>query len=256
VLALEAGVDMLLMPPQFEIAYEAVLEAVKSGEPTEERIETSVRRILTLKHDLGIVDDPYVDPAEIPAHVGTPEHLATLQAITDHTTTLVRNQADLLPLAAGSGQDVLVTGWGISTTATVAAKMEQRGATTDVIETGLDPTGPTVERVVQQAERHDLTVVITNRAGLKNQSGQARLVRHLVETGKPVVAVAVRDAYVNQFPRVPAYVATYSYTGAALDSMVRVLFGELEPTGKLPVTIPRDGSPNRVLYPYGHGLGY
>jgi beta-N-acetylhexosaminidase len=246
---------MLLMPPEFDVAYNAVLDAVESGELTEERIDTSVRRILTLKHGLGIVDDPYADPADLPAHVGTPEHLATVQGITDRTTTLVRNEG-LLPLEA-DGQNVLVTGWGASTTATVASKLRQRGLTADVIETGVDPSGPTVERVVQEAERHDLTVVITNRAGLKSQSGQAKLVRHLAETGKPVVAVAVRDAYdVNQFPRVPAYVATYSYTGAALDSMVRVLLGELEPAGRLPVTIPKDGSGDQVLYPYGHGLGY
>ena len=80
VLALKAGVDMLLMPPEFDVAYNAVLDAVESGELTEERIDTSVRRILTLKQDLGIVDDPYVDPAEMPAHVGTPEHLDTVQA--------------------------------------------------------------------------------------------------------------------------------------------------------------------------------
>jgi beta-N-acetylhexosaminidase len=70
------------------------------------------------------------------------------------------------------------------------------------------------------------------------------------------VAVAVRDAYdINQFANVPAYVATYSYTAAALDSMVRVLFGELDPSGRLPVTIPK-GKGKKVLYPYGHGLEY
>ena len=52
--------------------------------------------------------------------------------------------------------------------------------------------------------------------------------------------VAVRDPYdINLFPQVRAYVATYSYTAAALDSMVRVLFGELDPSGRLPVTIPK-----------------
>ncbi len=100
VLALKAGVDMLLMPPELDVAFNAVLDAVGSGELTEERIDTSVRRILTLKQSLGIVDDPYVDPADLPAHVGTPEHLATLQEITDGTTTLVRNKRHAA--AAGS----------------------------------------------------------------------------------------------------------------------------------------------------------
>jgi len=256
VLALKAGVDILLMPPEFDVAYEAVLGAVESGELTEERIDTSVRRILTLKHDLGITDDPYVDPAQVPAHVGTPDHLATLQDITDRTTTLVRNRGQMLPLTPGSERDVLVTGWGVSTTQTVAAKMAERGATTTVRETGLNPSPATARQVATQAEDQDLVVVLTNRAGLAGQQGQVELVKRLVGSGTPVVAVAVRDAYdLNRFPQVSTYLATYSYTPAALDSLVRVLHGQLNPTGKLPVTIPKANS-RQPLYPYGHGLGY
>ncbi len=255
VLALKAGVDMLLMPPEFDVAYHAVLDAVESGELTEERIDTSVRRILTLKQSLGITDDPYVDPAQVPAHVGTPDHLATLQAITDRTTTLVRNRGEMLPLTPGP-QDVLVTGWGVSTTQTVASKMAARGATTTVRETGLNPTKATAQDVAAQAADQDLVVVLTNRAGLATQQGQVELVKRLVDTGTPVVAVAVRDAYdLNQFPQVSSYLATYSYTPAALDSLVRVLYGELNPTGKLPVTIPKASS-SQTLYPFGHGMGY
>ncbi|WP_432476682.1 glycoside hydrolase family 3 protein [Nocardioides sp. GXQ0305] len=258
VLALKAGVDMLLMPPEFDVAYNAVLDAVESGELTEERIDTSVRRILTLKHDLGITDDPHVDPAQVPAHVGTPDHLATLQSITDRTTTLVRNHRDLLPLPAASPgrDDVLVTGWGVSTTQTVADKLVERGYDTTVVETGTNPDEATTRDVARQAKQHDLVVVTTNRAGLETQQGQAHLVNRLKRTRTPVVAVGVRDAYdVNQFKKVDAYLATYSYTAAALDSLVRVLVGELDPTGRLPVTIPRKNS-QRALYPYGHGLEY
>ena len=126
------------------------------------------------------------------------------------------------------------------------------------IETGLNPSKATIEQAVQNAKNDDLIVVITNRAGLETQPGQADLVRRLEsESRAPVVAVGVRDAYdVNKFPKVQAYLATYSYTAAALDSLVRVLFGELDPTGRLPVTIPKDQAGNKVLYPYGHGLEY
>ena len=256
VLALKAGVDMLLMPPEFDVAYNAVLDAVASGELTEERIDTSVRRILSLKQDLGIVDDPYVDPAEIPAHVGTPDHLDTVQAITDSTTTLIRNQRGLLPLPKDSGEDALVTGWGASTTATVAAELAERGVAGDVLETGLNPDQATIQQAVKRARNRNFVVVVTNRAGLKGQEGQAKLVNRLIATHTPVVAISVRDPYdINQFPRVRANVATYSYTAAALDSMVRVLFGELDPSGRLPVTIPKANG-TKVLYPYGHGLEY
>lgn len=257
VLALKAGVDVLLMPPHMDVAYDAVLAAVQSGELTEERIDTSVRRVLRLKQTLGLnAGDPYVDPAATATAVGTPEHRATLQEITDRTTTLVRNHRGTLPLDPDDGDDVLVTGWGATSTTTVADGLRAAGWDTDVVETGLAPTDETVAAVARQARRQDVVVVLTNRAGLAAQAGQARLVRRLERTGVPVVAVGVRDAYdVNQFPQVDAYLATYSYTRAALDSLTRVLVGDLVPGGRLPVTVPRAGG-SGVLYPFGHGLEY
>ncbi|MEP6665741.1 MAG: glycoside hydrolase family 3 protein, partial [Nocardioidaceae bacterium] len=116
VLALKAGVDMLLMPPNFDLAYNSVLNAVRNGELSEERINTSVTRILQLKWDLGLIDDPYVDVSHVSRVVGIPEHKAAAQNVTDRSTTLVKNESGVLPLAANSGQSVLVTGWGASTT--------------------------------------------------------------------------------------------------------------------------------------------
>jgi beta-N-acetylhexosaminidase len=256
VLALKAGVDMLLMPPEFEVAHAAVLEAVETGELTEERIDTSVRRILTLKQTLGLTDDPHVDPAATATTVGTPQHLDTVQQITDRTTTLVRNHRGTLPLDPSDGDDALVTGWGVSTTATIASGLADGGFDTDVAETGLNPTDARIAEVVQQARRQDVVVVVTNRATLASQSGQATLVRRIERTGTPVVAVAVRDAYdVAEFTKVDGYVATYSYTAAALDSLTRTLLGALDPSGRLPVTVPKPNGTG-ALYPYGHGLEY
>ena len=256
VLALKAGVDMLLMPPEFEVAHAAVLEAVETGELTEQRIDTSVHRILTLKQTLGLTEDPYVDPATVATSVGTPEHLATVQQITDRTTTLVRNHREVLPLDPDDGDDALVAGWGVSTTATVASGLTDGGFDTEVAETGTNPTDERIAAVVEQARDKDVVVVVTNRATLASQSGQARLVQQLERTGTPVVAVAVRDAYdVNRFRKVDGYLATYSYTPAALDSLTRVLLGELDPSGRLPVTVPKLKGAG-ALYPYGHGLDY
>jgi beta-N-acetylhexosaminidase len=69
------------------------------------------------------------------------------------------------------------------------------------------------------------------------------------------VVAAVRDPYdIGAFPAVPAYLATYGYTAASLESLAKVLFGEVNPRGELPVAIPAaDGS---ELYPLGHGLHY
>ncbi|MQA84954.1 MAG: glycoside hydrolase family 3 protein [Streptosporangiales bacterium] len=257
VLALKAGVDQLLKPPdgKFEQQYNAVLEAVRSGEISERRLDQSVERILRLKQRLGLFANPYVDPERVSQTVGNRDHRATAQRITDRTVTLVKDEAGLLPLRPGGDRSVLVTGWGGATTEGLGARIAERGARTDVYPTGDAPTQEEIDAAVERAKAHDVTVVTTNR--VRGDAQQAKLVRALVAAGVPVVAVAVRDPYdIAHITEVPAYLATYSYTGVSLESVTRVLFGEVSPRGRLPVSIPAADDPDRVLYPYGHGLGY
>ncbi|MGH3346760.1 MAG: glycoside hydrolase family 3 protein, partial [Nocardioides sp.] len=258
VVAMQAGVDMLLKPPdgQFQVMYDAVLNAVRDGEISKKRLRTSVTRILELKWDLGLVEDPYVDLEDVPEKVGTPEHLADAQAMTDRSTTLVKNDGTL-PLDPEAGQSVLVTGWGATTTQAVADRMAERGADTTVLETGTKPTEAQIAAAETAAAAHDVTVVLTYRAWQDAHSQQRALVRRLTATGQPVIAVGVREAHdVAQFPDVPAYLATYSWTGVSIRSLAKVLYGEIDPTGTLPVTIPTAEDPDTALYPFGHGLGY
>jgi beta-N-acetylhexosaminidase len=85
---------------------------------------------------------------------------------------------------------------------------------------------------------------------------QTQLVRALLATGKPVVVAAMRNPYdVASFAEAPTVLDTYGYTAHQIESLVRVLFGEVDPTGRLPVSVPRaDGTGE--LFPFGHGLGY
>lgn len=254
VLALKAGVDMLLMPPKLDLAYNAVLAAVRAGEISESRIDESVYRVLRLKFYRGLYRQPYVDLAEIDSVVGTAEHYAEAHRITSGTTTLVKNDAGLLPLAAAS-RKVLVTGWGVTTTATIAGHIAARGATTEVYETTENPSQARIDAAVARATAADLTVVTSMNAWTRPQ--QQQLIKALVATGKPVIVIGVRDPYdIAYFTQAGTYLATYSYTAIALETVVKVLFGEIAPTGKLPVTIPVAGQPEVPLYPYGHGLGY
>jgi beta-N-acetylhexosaminidase len=157
---------------------------------------------------------------------------------------------------------VLVTGWGAATTAGLANEIARRGATAAVRETGLSPTQAQIDGAAAEAADADLVVAVTNRAwdvkpeSPHNGPGQMNLVKALVATGNPVVVIAARDPYdIAYFTEAGTYLATYSYTAEALRSAVRTLFGEIEPAGRLPVTIPvRDQS--GTLYPFGHGLGY
>ncbi|WP_446210216.1 glycoside hydrolase family 3 protein [Micromonospora sp. IBSANI012] len=260
VLAIKAGADQLLMPPNLALARDAVLRAVATGELTERRIDESVRRILGMKYRQGLARSPLVDVEEAVRTVGAPEHLAAVTQVTDPTLTAVRNDAGLLPLA-GTNRSVLVTGWNTAAfapIATVADGFTARGARATARPATL-PSDAVIAATATQAAEHDLTVVLVNKAWdttiTDPRATQQRLVAALLATGKPVVVVAVRDPYdIAHLPGVTTYLATYSYTRAAMDALVRALHGELSPRGRLPVTIPTAEGAGTVLYPYGHGL--
>jgi beta-N-acetylhexosaminidase len=237
-----------------------VLAAVRDGELTERRIDRSVLRILRLKFRHGLVANPFVDESRVPVTVGTPDHLTTAQSITDRTVTLVKNDLVMngrarLPLATRPGRRVLVTGWGVNTTATLAAALNSRGQVGDALATGISPTREQIDAAVAAAGARELTVVTTN--GLRSNPQQRQLVEALRATAVPLVVVAVAEPYdIAYVPSVPTYLATYSYTAVALESLTRVLLGEVSPVGRLPVTIPAADSPDTALYPFGYGLGY
>lgn len=264
--AIKAGADQMLMPPDMDVAYESVLEAVESGEIPEKRIDESVYRILELKAERGLFENPYVQEKAVGETVGAPEHRAAAGETADDATTLVKNEAGTLPLARDAGQEALVTGAGgisgsqadsqdESTLGSLAAAIESFGASASVYESGASPGAEEREEAVERARRSDLVVVTTNKAW--DSESQQRLVEELRQTGTPVVVAAVRDPYdIAHFPQAETYLATYGYRPVSMQSLARVMFGEIEPEGRLPVSIPSADNPDETLYPYGHGLGY
>jgi beta-N-acetylhexosaminidase len=252
--ALRAGADLLLMPPDLEVAHQAVLDAVAAGELTEARIDQSVRRILTLKRERGIAEHPYAAPSRVADVVGSSEHETAAQEITDRTTTLVKNDDGVLPLAA-NGQSILVTGAGQSTTAELAERIGSREVTVTSRATDEDPVSDEIAEVVAEAQNHDTIVVATS--GTRVHPRQATLVDALIDTGLPVVTISTDVPYdIAAYPDAATHLATYSQVPVALESATRVLFGETSPQGTLPVTIPSAADPGQPLFPLGHGLSY
>lgn len=245
--ALEAGVDILLMSPTPIAARDAILDAVATGRLSEEFIDEKVERILRMKHRRGIIQAPLCDESAVMSIVGAPEHMALAAEITDRTVTMVRNDG-ILPTPV-EGKKVLVAGWGASTTVYVQDALTAAGAVTQ----RLNYTSPTAENVataVAAAGESDLVVVLTHNVN----ANQLNLVNALVATGKPVVAVAVRNPYDVGKYEAPAELCTYSYSPVIAPALVRVITGEVNPTGKLPVDVPAVGG--GVAYPFGHGLSY
>jgi beta-N-acetylhexosaminidase len=226
--AVNAGVDQLLMPRNVPVAVQTLLDAVTSGTISERRIDESVRRILRTK-----TYDPYV-PAQ--PTVGTPEHLATMDDAAARSITVLRGAS--LPLPAG--RNVLVTGWGVTTTTNLAAAL---GATR--LYTG-SPTDAVIAQAVAAAQAADVTVVTTFNAW--SDTTQQKLVKALLATGKPIVVAAVGGPYdIAYFPEATTYVAAYGYQLPSITALAHVLRGEAAAPGRLPVTI-------KDLFPYGSGL--
>jgi beta-N-acetylhexosaminidase len=238
--AVNAGVDQLLMPPDVPGAIRTVLDAVAAGTVSERRIDQSVRRILTMKQRLGLFGR-----APVPAtpEVGTADRLATMADIAGRSISVLKNQD--LPLR--SGQNVLVTGWGVSTTATLTSALTSRGLTATRLWTG-SPKAEVIAQAVAASQAADITVVTTGNAW--GDSTQVDLVRALLATGKPIVVAAVNTPYdIASFPSAPTYVASYGYQPVSLGALADVLAGRAEARGHLPVTI-RSTDGTQVLFRY------
>ncbi|MEU0965474.1 glycoside hydrolase family 3 protein [Streptomyces sp. NPDC005917] len=263
VLALKAGVDQLLNPPTLDVAWNAVLKAVQDGELTEARLDESILRILRLKSRLGLLDRPYVHAKDVDRVVGTARHLATADRIAERTTTLLVNEGGLLPLSPRTHGKVLVVGADPASpsgttgppTGVLATALTELGFTATALSTGTAPSAATIDRAVAAAQGVDAVVVGTY--NVTAGGGQQRLVEQLVATGRPVVAVAVRNPYdVAQLPTVKACLASYSWTDVELRAAARVIAGRVAPHGRLPVPVQRADDRAQVLYPIGHGLTY
>ncbi|MGY6657617.1 glycoside hydrolase family 3 protein [Amycolatopsis sp. TRM77291] len=252
VLALKAGIDQLLMPVNLELAINSVLDAVRKGELTEQRIDESVLRVLKLKLNRGILTSPFVDPAKVMTKVGTPANLATAQGIADRSVTAIRNDGGVLPLKQQPAK-TLVTGWGVSTTASLAAKLTAHGTQATALQTGQTPTDAQISQAVTAAKNVDLVVVLTNNVGTYPLQG--KLLQALADTGKPVVAVAAQIPYDAGYENpIKTWLATYGYISPSLEALAKVILGKVTPQGKLPVDVPAGKDVGTVKYPFGHGL--
>jgi beta-N-acetylhexosaminidase len=250
--AINAGVDVLLLPPDPAGAIAAVLDAVAAGTLSEARVDQSVARILRMKARLGLFADPYTTADRVTATVGTADHLRTMADIARRSITLLRNDAHRLPIAPSPDTHVLVTGWGVSTTQTLTNNLAGTGLTATRLWTG-SPSQAVIDQAVAAARSNDVTVVTTN--NVWNDATQVNLVNALLATGKPIVVVPVTGPYdLASFPSAPTYVAAYDYQPVSLAALTEVLVGG-EPTGRLPVTV-RSLAGDQVLLPYGSGLGY
>ncbi|GLB59479.1 glycoside hydrolase family 3 protein [Cytobacillus sp. NCCP-133] len=257
--AVKAGTDIVLMPVGLEEVADGLLDAVESGEITEEQIEASVERILTLKLKRGIIKEETPLPieekiAQALEVVGSLEHKQVEKEAAERSITLVKNEGAALPLKVEEADEIVVV--GNTYIASLGEAISKRHKNTAVMQTS--------EYILTDAQRQqikDASAVIVgsytyNVSGRSPNSDQMKLINSIIdETDAPVIGVGIRNPYdIMAYPEVDAYLAQYGFRTASFGATAAAIFGQVNPSGKLPVTIPgQDGS---GLYKFGHGLRY
>jgi len=264
--ALEAGADTLLMPSDPEAAIRGVMAAVQSGRLTRARIQESVVKILAAKEKLGLDKKRTVNLDGIGDIVNSPEANDKAQEMADHAVTLVRNQGNMIPLASPDHACYVVMQESRTSTAGRVFEDQIRARVGGAALTTIYPSlsRQDIDDALGKFNNCQSYVAAayanfgTGRTGLAGELPHAMEV--LVGTGKPVAMVALGNPYlIRDFPRVSAYLATFSNVAPSEIAAVRALFGEIAIRGHLPISIPgiaayRDGiqvAPTRALHVSG-----
>ena len=244
--SVEAGDDVLLMPPDVTKAIDAVVGAVKSGRLTRKRIDESVRRILELKVRAGAVSRPQVSLAKLRDSVGSPAHWARAQEVAEHAITLLRDSASLVPVAAARSVHVITFAPDNDPLAGTWFTSEMRVHASRVRATRLSPrSGPgELDSLVTDALRADRIVVYTYTRTLEGAgrlaipASIAGFVSRLAQSGKLVVVAGGNPYQIRQMPQIPTYLVTYGRGEALERAAARAVLGARPIGGHTPVTLP------------------
>jgi beta-glucosidase len=251
--ALEAGVD------QFggESCPEYVVELVEMGRLSEARIDQSVRRLLRLKFQLGLFDNPFVDESLVPQVLGHPAAVAAGLASQGRAMTLLKNEGQVLPLQGQPKIFVKNIDPALAARyAQVVAAPEQADFAILRLETPWVPV-ESKNRFARGFHHGDLDF-----------KGEAKTdILALLQTAPTVVLLYLdRPAVIPEISA--AAKALLGEYGASDSAVLNVVFGVARPEGKLPFELPSSMEAVRVqkadvpydsenpLYPFGYGMSY
>jgi beta-N-acetylhexosaminidase len=247
VLALVAGADALVMPPDPEAAIKAVLAAVQSGRLTRARIDESVARLLAAKERTGLDRRRFVDLEAISDQIGAPEDQERAQQIADRAVTLVKNDGNLIPLHTPSKTCFLTLAEGHYSNEGLEFAQEVRRRAADALVLALDASmpGPSLDAAFAKTTACEsfavaaFASVAAYRGDVALGGDFPRLLELLFGTGKPVALIAMGNPYlVRSFPKASGMLLTFSTVPPSETAAVKALFGEMPIHGHSPVTIP------------------
>jgi beta-glucosidase len=277
-----AGIDMSMVPNDFSF-YTLLIELVKENSVPMSRIDEATSRILKLKYQVGLFDNAYPEPAAT-KNFGLPEYKTIALEAARESITLLKNEGNILPLP--KDKKILITGpgaksitclngaWSYSWQGTDAkwypdssayiynAIKAKVGAGNAIYMRGtkFDKRDYDTDKAAELAKTVDYVVVCIGEDAYAESPGvidnldlpevQQKLVKALVAAGKPVIIVLTegRPRIIRDIePDVKAIVMAYVPGSQGHNAIADVLFGDYNPSGKLPFTYPK-ASGDIVLY--------
>ena len=290
-LAVNAGVDMSMVPYEFEQFCQDLIALVQEGEVKESRIDDAVRRILSMKMKLGLWENPVTKIDDYPEFASEKSSKEAYEAAAE-AITLLKNEGRILPLS--KSVKVLVTGpnansmralnggWTYSWQGEKTDRYAQQYNTileaiqhkigginvqyipgVSYVETGnyYEDKDDRFNEVVQQAKKADVVILCLGENSYTEKPGdlndltlshnQLNLAKEVAKSGKPVILVLNegRPRCIREIePSMAAVVQTYLPGNYGGDALADILFGEVNPSGKLPYTYP--SYPNSLVTYY------
>lgn len=256
--ALQAGADIVLVSHRYDrqmIALTAIREAVEQGDLSASVIQAAVERVLRLKERLPGWDGPPTPDSARTMINATHQRLA--DDLYGQSITIIEDKAGLLPLNLPVNTHLLVV---LPSESQVSQAADQgfvpahfiealqwqlhdvaEGARVDLTAFQLpeQPAAEDLAMLQQRAHAADVILVPTCNAHLPQNHATAQVItRALLQTGRPLVGIAVCDPYdAAALPEITTWLATYDYTPPALNAAARVLVGGAPAHGTLPVML-------------------
>lgn len=249
VMAVNAGNDILIMPPDEEETINVMVDAVQSGKIDIQRINESVRKILAAKRWLQLEKNKISNINNLWKKIATKSNLALASEIADKSITLVRNTRRVVPVRTAQYKKVMsiAFSFGINEDSTLAFQKGLRERIKNSTTYTLNNKSNTREydRILRDARKAGLIIVPYYMRPPSDDDSQKlfikfkKVIDKLLVTRAPVVLISFGDPYLlSRYTNAKTYLSAFSDTPVSQKAMVRALFGEIDITGKLPVSLP------------------
>lgn len=248
--AVEAGADVLVKPSDPDAAIRGLRRALDSGRIKESRIDFSVRRILTTKYDLGLVNDRVTPLDRIDQSLSSPAVSAFAREVANHAITLVRDDTKQIPLRLAAGSKIvnLVITNGEDRRFIASPfidEMSRNGIGLTTVALDGRSSEEEILDAFKQAKNADLVIASLYgrvRAGESGSvglpAGPAKALMELLKGKTPVVGISFGNPYLlGSFTAMQTYVVAYGDMPSLQQAAADALVGQIDITGRLPITL-------------------